>query len=52
MDSDKLPALGGLAARVSLELSQQESTSEYVAGLWKDNVFCDLFWLALNHESK
>ncbi|KAF4495713.1 heterokaryon incompatibility [Fusarium agapanthi] len=52
MDSDKLPALGGLAARVSLELFQQGSTSEYLAELWKDNLFCYLFWLALDHESK
>ncbi|KAK2477457.1 hypothetical protein H9L39_09945 [Fusarium oxysporum f. sp. albedinis] len=52
MDSDKLPALGGLATRVSLEFAQQGSASEYLAGMWKHNLFCDLFWLALDHESK
>ncbi|KAF5599928.1 subtilisin-like serine protease [Fusarium pseudoanthophilum] len=52
MDSDKLPALGGLAARVSFEFAQQGSTCEYLAGLWKENLFCDLFWLALDHEPK
>ncbi|EWY87902.1 hypothetical protein FOCG_13436 [Fusarium oxysporum f. sp. radicis-lycopersici 26381] len=30
MDSDKLPALGGLAARVSLEFAQQGPASEYL----------------------
>ncbi|KAH7316985.1 heterokaryon incompatibility protein-domain-containing protein [Stachybotrys elegans] len=36
---DKLPALSGVAARV-----HSETKSDYVAGLWKDNLVVDLCW--------
>jgi hypothetical protein len=52
MESDRLPALGGLAARLSLEFAQQGSNSEYLAGLWKDNLFCDLCWFVLDQHPK
>ncbi|KAF4465669.1 hypothetical protein FALBO_7482 [Fusarium albosuccineum] len=37
--TDKLPAISAIAARV-----QQRIGSEYVAGLWKDNIDNDLLW--------
>jgi hypothetical protein len=41
-DSDKLPALSGIAATMSAA-----TNSTYVAGLWKDNILFDLQWGSL-----
>lgn len=41
-DSDKLPALSGLARETS-EL-RNDSDEEYLAGLWRSTVLCDLCW--------
>jgi hypothetical protein len=38
--SDRLPALSGIAARVSAKTG-----SEYFTGLWKDNLLSDIQWI-------
>ncbi|KAK3402245.1 HET-domain-containing protein [Sordaria brevicollis] len=40
---DKLPALSGLAS-----VSQQRTNSQYIAGLWKDNLPLDILWQNLD----
>ena len=45
VESDKLPAIGGLAARVSFEQGLNDNPGdEYLAGLWKKNLILDLVW--------
>ncbi|KAF4441591.1 heterokaryon incompatibility protein [Fusarium austroafricanum] len=45
VESDKLPAIAGLAARVLFERSLRDGpTDEYLAGLWRDNLLSDLIW--------
>ncbi|KAF4625143.1 hypothetical protein G7Y89_g13026 [Cudoniella acicularis] len=39
IDADKLPAISGIAAKI-----QQNVSSVYLAGLWKDNLVSDLCW--------
>ncbi|KAL1863012.1 hypothetical protein Daus18300_008168 [Diaporthe australafricana] len=41
-DGDKLPALSGLA-RETAEL-RKEDNEEYLAGLWRSTILCDLCW--------
>ncbi|KUJ21488.1 HET-domain-containing protein [Mollisia scopiformis] len=36
---DKLPAISGMASKMAMKVQ-----SEYLAGLWKDNLMHDLFW--------
>ncbi|KAF1811351.1 HET-domain-containing protein [Eremomyces bilateralis CBS 781.70] len=38
-EDDKLPALSGMASTLGLKVK-----SEYLAGLWKDHLYHDLFW--------
>jgi hypothetical protein len=42
--SDRLPALSGIAARVS-----EKTGSDYIAGLWKDSLFFDLQWSTVTY---
>lgn len=40
-ESDKLPALSGLAAKVA---AVRKPDSHYLAGLWSDSIYHDLLW--------
>ncbi|KAG8355791.1 hypothetical protein FVEN_g6518 [Fusarium venenatum] len=45
VEADKLPAIGGLAARVFLErTSNGDPGEEYLAGLWRTSLLWDLAW--------
>lgn len=44
---DKLPAISGMANRAA-----QNFRSEYLAGLWKDNLMHDLFWQIVTIATK
>ncbi|RGP69898.1 heterokaryon incompatibility [Fusarium longipes] len=46
VESDKLPAIGGLAARVFLERDLDNGPSEeYLAGLWRKDLIWNLTWM-------
>jgi len=53
VESDKLPAIGGLAARVFLERGLKDSPNdEYLAGLWRENLLSDLIWQTYADDPK
>ncbi|KAL6918218.1 hypothetical protein FSST1_009713 [Fusarium sambucinum] len=46
VESDKLPAIGGLAAHLLLEQALNgDPAEEYLAGLWRRNLLWDLVWM-------
>jgi hypothetical protein len=47
MPSDRLPAMSGLAKRM-----QSRGTGEYVAGIFVENGFAELFWKASSPKSR
>lgn len=44
-DSDKLPAMSGLANMIS-----QKTYDQYLAGVWRNHIFEDLLWRVYPHE--
>ncbi|OBS23285.1 hypothetical protein FPOA_03837 [Fusarium poae] len=50
VESDKLPAIGGLAARVFNEQILNDPGEEYLAGLWRGNLLWDLVWAASEQD--
>ncbi|RBR26076.1 uncharacterized protein FIESC28_01104 [Fusarium coffeatum] len=53
MESDKLPAIGGIAKRVFLERHLHDNPGgEYLAGLWRESLLCDLAWLTDTGEER
>lgn len=53
VESDKLPAIGGLAERVFLERGLNNGPGdEYVAGLWRNNLLSDLIWQTFVEDIK
>lgn len=46
-EGDKLPALEGMASQIAKKVH-----SEYLAGLWKDNLVHDLFWQTQRRATK
>ncbi|KAI1052698.1 hypothetical protein LB507_009800 [Fusarium sp. FIESC RH6] len=53
VDSDKLPAIEGLAARVFLERGLHSSPrEEYLAGLWRKDLLSGLAWQAFPGDGK
>ncbi|KAH8650889.1 heterokaryon incompatibility protein-domain-containing protein, partial [Tricladium varicosporioides] len=46
-EGDKLPALEGMASQIAKKVH-----SEYLAGLWKDNLAHDLFWQTQRRATK
>ncbi|KAF8846648.1 HET-domain-containing protein, partial [Acephala macrosclerotiorum] len=43
--SDRLPAVSGFAKRLQIT-----GTGEYIAGLWRNNIFADMLWYGRNGE--
>lgn len=41
LEKDKLPAISGLAKRLSIRSAREE---KYIAGLWWSHLLCDLLW--------
>jgi hypothetical protein len=53
VESDKLPAIGGLAARVFLERGINDNPGdEYLAGLWRKGLLSDLVWQIFTEDAK
>ncbi|RFN53973.1 heterokaryon incompatibility protein [Fusarium flagelliforme] len=53
VESDKLPAIGGLAERVFLERGLDNSPQdEYLAGLWRKDLLVDLVWKTFAEDPK
>jgi hypothetical protein len=48
-ESDRLPALSGLARQFAKHLPQQE---EYLAGLWAGDLHRNLFWEVIGHMNR
>lgn len=53
VETDKLPAIGGLAERVFLERGLDKSPQdEYLAGLWRKDLLVDLIWMTFAEDPK